>query len=53
MSAVTTVLRVGLRLNHDGGVFTVVELAGLRLLLRRFDELSDRRATTSATWAAP
>jgi hypothetical protein len=26
---------VGLRINHDGGVFTVVELAGRRLLLRR------------------
>lgn len=35
MSAVTSVLRVGLRINHDGGVFTVVELAGRRLLLRR------------------
>jgi len=35
VSPPTTVLRVGLRLNHDGGVFTVVELAGRRLLLRR------------------
>jgi transposase InsO family protein len=31
----TTVLRVGLRVNHDGAVFTVVEFAGRRLLLRR------------------
>lgn len=30
----TTMLRVGSRLNHDGGVFTVVELAGRRMLLR-------------------
>ncbi|MGH3678773.1 MAG: helix-turn-helix domain-containing protein [Natronosporangium sp.] len=34
MSQVTTVLRVGLRLVHDGDVFTVVEIAGRRLLLR-------------------
>jgi len=35
VSAATAVLRVGLRLRHDGTVFTVVELAGRRLLLRR------------------
>jgi transposase InsO family protein len=35
MSAVTAVLRVGLRLVHDGGVFIVVEIAGRRVLLQR------------------
>lgn len=35
MSAPTAVLRIGLRINHDGGVFTVVEFTGRRLLLRR------------------
>lgn len=35
MGAAATVLRLGLRLVHDGDVFTVVEIAGRRLLLRR------------------
>src|SRR5690349_20880671 len=31
----TTVLRIGLPIQHDGDVFTVVEISGPRLLLRR------------------
>jgi hypothetical protein len=40
-SAVTAVLRIGLRIAHDGQVFTVVELGGRRMLLE--PEIGDAR----------